>query len=48
MIGGEVSSRLCVEVGRKVQFVFHSIVFLILVEEAQFTFQLDHMHYLGY
>lgn len=30
--------RLCGEVGKKIQFVFHSVVFLLLVEEAEFTF----------
>lgn len=30
--------RLCAEVGKKMQFIFHSVVFLHLVEEAKFTF----------
>ena len=34
VIGNEVSRGLCIEVSKKVQLEFHSVVFLILIEEA--------------
>lgn len=38
VIGSEMSRGLCIEVGKKTQFVFHLVVFLLLIEEAEFTF----------